>query len=74
VDRRGEDNLTGHRRVRGLVGKTYPGGACRKREPELGRIPQYVLEQTMQLPPGRQYDTTASPLAIHSRLTGRELA
>jgi hypothetical protein len=35
---------------------------------------QYVLEQTMQLPPGRQYDTTASPLAILSRLTGRDLA
>jgi hypothetical protein len=33
-----------------------------------------VLEQTMQLQPGRQYDTTASPLAILSRLTGRELA
>jgi hypothetical protein len=34
---------------------------------------QYVLEQTMRLPPGRQYDTTASPLAILSRLTGRDL-
>jgi hypothetical protein len=34
---------------------------------------QYLLEQTMQLPPGRQYDTTASPLAILSRLTGRVL-
>jgi hypothetical protein len=34
---------------------------------------QYVLEQTMQLPPDRQYDTTASPLAILSRLTGRVL-
>lgn len=34
---------------------------------------QYLLEQTMQLPPDGQYDTTASPLAILSRLTGREL-
>lgn len=34
---------------------------------------QYLLEQTMQLPPDRQYDTTASPLAILSRLTGRQL-
>jgi hypothetical protein len=34
---------------------------------------QYLLEQTMQLPPGRQYDPTASPLAILSRLTGRVL-
>ena len=34
---------------------------------------QYLLEQTMQLPPDRQYDTTASPLAILSRLTGRHL-
>ena len=34
---------------------------------------QYLLEQTMQLPPDRQYDTTASPLAILSRLTGRTL-
>jgi hypothetical protein len=34
---------------------------------------QYLLEQTMQLPPDRQYDTTASPLAILSRLTGRVL-
>ncbi|MDL2358418.1 MAG: Kdo hydroxylase family protein [Pseudomonadota bacterium] len=34
---------------------------------------QYLLELTMQLPPGRQYDTTASPLAILSRLTGRVL-
>jgi hypothetical protein len=34
---------------------------------------QYVLEQTMHLPPGGQYDTTASPLAILSRLTGRDL-
>jgi hypothetical protein len=34
---------------------------------------QYLLEQTMQLPPDRQYDTTASPLAILSRLTGRAL-
>lgn len=34
---------------------------------------QYLLEQTMQLPPGDQYDTTASPLAILSRLTGRDL-
>ncbi len=34
---------------------------------------QYLLEQTMQLPPDRQYDVTASPLAILSRLTGRSL-
>jgi hypothetical protein len=34
---------------------------------------QYLLEQTMQLPPGREYDSTASPLAILSRLTGRVL-
>jgi hypothetical protein len=34
---------------------------------------QYLLEQTVQLPPGRQYDTAASPLAILSRLTGRAL-
>ncbi|HEU4373663.1 MAG TPA: Kdo hydroxylase family protein [Telluria sp.] len=34
---------------------------------------QYLLEQTMQLPPDRQYDINASPLAILSRLTGRVL-
>ncbi|HEU4375654.1 MAG TPA: Kdo hydroxylase family protein [Telluria sp.] len=34
---------------------------------------QYLLEQTMQLPPDCQYDVTASPLAILSRLTGRSL-
>lgn len=34
---------------------------------------QYLLEQTMQLPPDRQYDVTASPLAILERLTGRAL-
>jgi hypothetical protein len=34
---------------------------------------QYLIEQTMQLPPYRQYDTSASPLAILSRLTGRQL-
>jgi hypothetical protein len=34
---------------------------------------QYLLEQTVQLPPGRQYDTAASPLAILTRLTGRAL-
>jgi hypothetical protein len=34
---------------------------------------QYLLELTMQLPPGRQVDPGASPLAILSRLTGRAL-
>jgi hypothetical protein len=34
---------------------------------------QYLLEQTMLLPPQRQYDNDASPLAILSRLTGRAL-
>lgn len=34
---------------------------------------QYLLELTMQLPPEHQYDPAASPLAILSRLTGREL-
>jgi hypothetical protein len=34
---------------------------------------QYLLEQTMQLPPDRQYDVSASPLAILERLTGRAL-
>lgn len=35
---------------------------------------QYLLEQTVQLPPAAQYDPDASPLAILSRLTGRALA
>ena len=34
---------------------------------------QYMLEQTMHLPPEGQYDPAASPLAILSRLTGRAL-
>ena len=34
---------------------------------------QYLLEQTMLLPPDRHYDNGASPLAILSRLTGRSL-
>lgn len=34
---------------------------------------QYLLEQTMLLPPGRHYDNDSSPLAILSRLTGRAL-
>jgi hypothetical protein len=34
---------------------------------------QYLLEQTMLLPPDRQYDNSASPLAILSRLTGHRL-
>jgi hypothetical protein len=34
---------------------------------------QYVLEQTVQLPPAQQYDPDASPLAILSRMMGRGL-
>jgi len=34
---------------------------------------QYMMEQTLYLPPGREYDPTASPLAILQRLTGRPL-
>ena len=34
---------------------------------------QYMLEQTLHLPPDKQYDPTASPLAILSKLTGRQL-
>jgi hypothetical protein len=34
---------------------------------------QYMLEQTLHLPPGKQYDPASSPLAILSKLTGREL-
>ncbi len=34
---------------------------------------QYMLEQTLHLPPEKQYDPTASPLAILSKLTGRQL-
>jgi hypothetical protein len=34
---------------------------------------QYMLEQTLHLPPEKQYDPTASPLAILGKLTGRQL-
>ena len=34
---------------------------------------QYMLEQTLHLPPDKQYDPEASPLAILTRLTGRKL-
>jgi hypothetical protein len=34
---------------------------------------QYMLELTMQIDPGKQYDPQASPLAILSRMTGRDL-
>ena len=34
---------------------------------------QYMMEQTFHLPVSNQYDTTASPLAILRRYTGREL-
>jgi hypothetical protein len=34
---------------------------------------QYMMEQTMHLPPDAQYDPAASPLAILTRLTGRKL-
>lgn len=34
---------------------------------------QYMLEQTLHLPPARQYNPNSSPLAILSRLTGRKL-
>ena len=34
---------------------------------------QYMMEQTLHLPPARQYDPTSSPLAILQRLTGRRL-
>jgi len=34
---------------------------------------QYMLEQTLHLPPEKQYDPAASPLAILSKLTGRQL-
>jgi hypothetical protein len=34
---------------------------------------QYMLELTMQLDPGKQYDPQASPLAILQRMTGRQL-
>jgi len=35
---------------------------------------QYMMEQTLHLPPGREYDPSASPLAILTRLKGRKLA
>ncbi len=34
---------------------------------------QYMLEQTLHLPPGKQYDPSASPLAILTRLVGHSL-
>lgn len=34
---------------------------------------QYMLEQTLHLPADKQYDPAASPLAILSKLTGRQL-
>ncbi len=34
---------------------------------------QYLLEQTLLLPPGCQYDVSASPLAVLERLTARTL-
>ncbi|NUU03179.1 Kdo hydroxylase family protein [Herbaspirillum robiniae] len=34
---------------------------------------QYMLEQTLHLPPEKQYDTQASPLAILTRLVGHPL-
>lgn len=34
---------------------------------------QYMLEQTLHLPPAQQYDPGSSPLAILSRLTGHAL-
>lgn len=34
---------------------------------------QFMMEQTLHLPAARQYDTEASPLAILTRLTGRQL-
>jgi hypothetical protein len=34
---------------------------------------QYMLEQTLHLPAEKQYDPAASPLAILSKLTGRQL-
>ena len=34
---------------------------------------QYMLEQTLHLPPGHAYDPSASPLAILTRLVGRPL-
>jgi len=35
---------------------------------------QYMLEQTLYLPPGHEYDPSASPLAILTRLKGRPLS
>lgn len=35
---------------------------------------QYMLEQTLHLPRGEEYDPSASPLAILTRLQGRRLA
>jgi hypothetical protein len=34
---------------------------------------QYMMEQTLYLPPGHEYDPSASPLAILTRLQGRKL-
>ena len=34
---------------------------------------QYMMEQTLHLPVAKQYDTASSPLAILSKLTGRQL-
>ena len=34
---------------------------------------QYMLEQTLHVPAARQYDPSASPLAVLERLTGRAL-
>ena len=34
---------------------------------------QYMMEQTLYLPPGREADPAASPLGILTRLMGRPL-
>ena len=34
---------------------------------------QYMIEQTLHLPPGREVDPQSSPLAILTRLVGRPL-
>ena len=34
---------------------------------------QYMMEQTLHLPPGNEYDPASSPLAILTRLVGRQL-
>jgi hypothetical protein len=59
------------------VAIAFPPGATwvcfSDQTPHAAMSGQYLLEQTMLLPPDHQYDNGASPLAILSRLTGHAL-